>query len=153
MSIVNARPSIIVVPSLLRTDLRHIIYPKSHDKSLREIITATLGSVPANSKVVVNGETKDLDYIPQDGDNIAVFGQVHGVDPVSIFLQILISLAFSAISAALSKPPKSPVEHKNAEPSNVYSIGATNNQAKLGGVVPVIYGVVTTTPDLSLIHI
>lgn len=101
-------------------------------------------------RVFVNQQEVDLldtDYELQENEICCVL-----ISPAFIVTAIVTAIVAAAINLAISYlfPPKTPAERDAANP--VYSIGATNNAARLGGTIPVIYSGpegVLTTPDFA----
>ena len=105
----------------------------------------------------VNGAEKcleDLDY-PVADDDVAVIALMPGIDPASITLEsFLIQLAIAAVLSAASlalnyffAPKEQSGPKAKGDAASIYNITADQNGAKLGEVIPVIYGNVLMSPD------
>lgn len=93
--------------------------------------------------------------VETDGEDYYAVG-VPG-DPISAAIaainwwSLAASIALSFISGKLlAKPPKSPASMASLEAASpTYRIGGLQNQARLGAVIPVVYGTVTMNPDYA----
>lgn len=71
---------------------------------------------------------------------------------IDVIIGIIVSIVLSVVSALLSyllfKPPKLPTRADTPEADPVYNFAGRQNRARLGESYPVVYGRVTTIPDL-----
>jgi len=102
----------------------------------------------------LNGEEKDLDDLdhPVGADEVAVIALMPAI-PAAVLTSIAINLAIAAVLAAASLAinyfflqPKDR-SGKKGDQTSIYSVSSDQNAAKLGEPVPVVYGLVKTTPD------
>ena len=100
----------------------------------------------------VEQELDDLD-LPVGEDDVAVIAVMPADPSGGILTSIAINLAIAAVLAAASFAlnyffaPPTQRSGKKGEPSTIYSVSSEQNAARLGEPIPVVYGVVKTTPD------
>ena len=134
---------------------------KASDRTIIQITQATVARdlVPGavNARVVVNGIEGTLDSVIQPNDTAAIvvlpgleaisaafiaigkwYGTLSALQKFGVYLAF--SFASSAIINAIFKPKKPAGQEAGTDPSPTYSIGAANNQARLGAAIPVVYG-------------
>jgi hypothetical protein len=152
--------SVVVIPNPLRPGERSV-FKIAHAQYARDVVPP--GTV--NAKVVINGQDGTLDSIiwPRDIVVIVVLPAAPVAAAVAswwaaasistILVSAVVNLAIGAVLGAIFKPKK-PASASffdgggNHSPS--YSIGAANNQARLGAAVPVVYGTVPRfVPDYA----
>jgi len=105
-------------------------------------------------RFLINGREHtldDLDYLPKDDDVITLIICPAGIE--TILISIAVSMVLTAISYGLQMLFKKPEPPAFARPdlgetSPVYSVRMSQNSARLGAPVPVVYGSVLHTPDL-----
>lgn len=103
-----------------------------------------------NGRIFVNDEELDLDdwWTAEIGERDRAMIALAPGDPVTQFVvQVALAISATLIAQALAPKPKRFVD--NPEPSAVYSVGVEGNEAKLGGVIPVHYGITKRAPDLA----
>ena len=134
---------------------------KASDRTILQITQATVARdlVPGavNARVVINGIEGTLDSVIQPNDTAAIvvlpgitealaaFAAIakwySGLSSLAKFgVYLAFSFASSAIINAIFKPKKPAGQENSTDPSPTYSIGAANNQARLGAAIPVVYG-------------
>jgi len=138
---------------------------KASDRTILQITQATVARdlVPGavNARVVINGIEGTLDSVIQPNDTAAIvvlpgdpgtiaaigtaFGELalwyKNLSTLAKFgVYLAFSFASSAIINAIFKPKKPAGQENSTDPSPTYSIGAANNQARLGAAIPVVYG-------------
>lgn len=103
-------------------------------------------------QIILNGQEVDSAVV-NDGD-IAGVCLLIGIPAIGAFLasvnwaQVIAGLVVNLIADALFKPKAPKIVSVDA-PSPVYSIGAAQNSARLGAVIPVVYGRVIAIPDYA----
>jgi len=151
--------SVVVVPNPLRPSERSV-FKIDHARYVRDVVPP--GTV--NAKVFINGQDGTLDSViwPRDIVVIVVLPSAPVAAAVAswwaaasistILVSAVVNLAIGAVLGAIFKPkkPASSSFDSGGNHSPSYSIGAANNQARLGAAVPVVYGTVPRfVPDYA----
>jgi len=148
--------SIVIIPNPLKPAERTVTRIKQSVR-VRDLVPQA-----KQARVVINGVEGTLDSVITPGDTVAVvllpaapvaaafaaFFTASGF--AATLANALIGFAINAVLGAIFKPKKPAAQAATADPSPTYSIGAANNQARLGAAIPVVYGTVARyTPDYA----
>ena len=124
-----------------------------HEGPLIDLLTREFPKgFEGSARVIVNGAElpmKELDREVSRDDLIIIL-----VDPaVELFVQALITaLVSAAVSLVVTKlfgPDTNVPGFEQAQQDTIHSIGAKQNGAKIGGVLPVVYGSPVMSPDYA----
>lgn len=103
--------------------------------------------------VYLNGEKLAMDHwdMPLTNFDTVLVAVSPGAQSVPFIVNILANLVFSYVVNQIFGPdvPRNPGFADPGEANTVYSLSPQQNAAKIGGVIPVIYGEVITTPDYA----
>ena len=101
---------------------------------------------------IVNGnkiDISDLDIPVFEEDVVAVVINPAAELVVNALITALVSAAISLIVSRLFPPNINTPSFEQSQRDTIFSIGASQNAAKLGGIIPVSYGNPTLTPDYA----
>jgi hypothetical protein len=124
---------IVIIPNPLKPAERTVTRIK------QSMLVRDLVPNAKQARVVINGVEGTLDSVITPGDTVAVVLLPAG--PLAFLVPYLINAAIgfviNAVLGAIFKPKKPAAQAATADPSPTYSIGAANNQARLGAAIPV----------------